>query len=112
MRLNTEKQCGRPLLLQNRRRKAMGKFFERKSSRRPESVWEEISKTVQKTTSVESARTHYVILDILPRVRRVRLYEQKRLAVSPTKKTKKTRGKGSVAILKNSMQSGCVFQDV
>ena len=33
-RTNVEKQCNRPLLLQNRRLKATGKIFERKSSQR------------------------------------------------------------------------------
>ena len=35
-----------------------------------------------------------------------------RLTLSPTKKMKKTGGKGSVASRKNSNQLGCVFQDV
>ena len=42
MRINVEQQCNRPLLLQNRRCKAMGKIFDRKSSQRLESCWEEI----------------------------------------------------------------------
>ena len=48
MRINVGKWCDRPLLFQNRRRTAMGKFFERKSSQWQDSVWEEISKTVQR----------------------------------------------------------------
>ena len=47
MKINVEKHCNCPLLVQNRRRTAIGKFSSKvKASQRPESVWEEISKTV------------------------------------------------------------------
>ena len=47
MRTNMEVRRACPLLLKNCRRKAMGNIFERKVSQRPESVWEERSKTLQ-----------------------------------------------------------------
>ena len=46
-RTNVEVRRAYPLLLKNSRRKAMGNIFERKASQRPESVWEERSKTLQ-----------------------------------------------------------------
>ena len=56
-------------LAQNRRRKAMGKIFEWKASQRPESVWEEISKTVQRLHHWEMHGTYCVMHGILPCVR-------------------------------------------
>ena len=48
IRTNVENQRAHLLLLQNRERKAMENFFEKKASQRPGSVWEETSKTVQR----------------------------------------------------------------
>ena len=59
-------------------------------------------------------RTHCVILDTLPHVKiteRNRAADLVKNAHSPAK-TKVTGGKGFVAILKNSKQLGCVFQDL
>ena len=39
------------------------------------------------------------------------IFRHKEVDSQPTKKPKKSGGKGSVALLKNSRQSGCVFQD-
>ena len=44
----------------------MGNIFERKVSQRTESVWEEISKTLQTVLHWENARTLRVIIGILP----------------------------------------------
>ena len=57
MRINFENQRAHPLLSQTRRQKTMGKFFEKNLS---ESVWEEISKTVQRLHQWE---THEPLVD-------------------------------------------------
>ena len=57
MRVNFENQRAHPLLSQNRRQNSMGKIFEKNLS---ESVWEEISKTVQRLHQWE---THEPLVD-------------------------------------------------
>ena len=52
-RTNVEVRRAYPLLLKNCRRKAKGNIFDRKVSQRPESVWEETSKTLQTVRQCE-----------------------------------------------------------
>ena len=74
-------------------------------------------------TSKETVRFRRVTVGILPCVKITKLNRDANLAksayastvkltVSPTKKPKKSGGKGSVASLRNSKQVGCAFQDI
>ena len=76
-----------------------------------------------KTTSVGSARNYCVILGSVPYVKNHKTetgckfgekcaFMHREVDSPPTRKPKKTVGKGSIAVLKNSRQLGCVFQDV
>ena len=74
MRINVEKQCAHPLLLQNRRLKAMGKILRKeKLSVTGVRLGRELEDRA-KTPSVDSARAHYVILGILPYVKTAKQY--------------------------------------
>ena len=89
-------------------------FFDRKSSQRPEFVWEEILKTMQRLYQWEMHETLVWFLTT-SRVRitkqnrnvnllRCALFYPQRLTVSPVKNRKKGGRKGPVASLKNSRQ--------
>ena len=107
VRISVEKQHGRPLLLNNRRRQTTGKTSKGKSPR--------------DSTLVETVRTRRVVLGILPYVKITKqsgckfgekwIFRHKEVDSQPDKKPKNTGCKGSVALLKNSKQLGCVFQD-
>ena len=98
----------------------MGKFFERKSSQWQESVWEEISKTVQRLHQWRVHETcdfwrppecqHYKTQSGCKFGEKC-VFRDK-VDSQPNKKQKKNGGKGSVALWKNSKQFVCVFQDV
>ena len=69
----------------------------------------------------ETARNRHVIIGMLPYVKNTNPNRDANSAKSvrhtevdsqPSKKPKKSGGKGSVALLKNSKQLGCVFQDM
>ena len=111
LRIRVEKQHTRLLMVQNRRLQTTGQVFR-----------EEISKTVQKTTTVDIVRIRHVIFGILPGVNTTKHNRDahsvksaslctERLTVSLTR-NRKNGGKGSVVLLKNSKQLGCVFQDI
>ena len=60
-RTNVENRRAHPLLLMNCRRKVIGNIFERKVSQRPESVWEERSKTLQTVHQCEMHDTVVIL---------------------------------------------------
>ena len=110
------------LCLKNAATARRKKFFERENH--PEVVvhWERDSENRADIALKETVRIRHVIIGILayakiPSQNRIQTsaksaYSGTEVDSQPNKKPKKNCGRGSVALLKNSKQSGCVFQDV
>ena len=73
-------------------------------------------------TLKETVQVHRVIIDIFPYVKTTksdsrckfvekRVFRHTEVDSRPSKKPKKSGGKGSVGLLNHSKQMGCVFQD-
>ena len=107
-------------------RKRAHTITEKKESQTPQSPAVPLGSLLERraeTTSTVSARDHRVISGILPNVRITACSRDAgsatnelsctcRLKVSPARKPKKQSDDGAVAVLKNSRQLVCVFQDI